>query len=342
VSPEAAKAGFVADYTTDLRSLDGVTGHLLMAVRVPDLFGFHYVVAPDGQTVATVSGKRGAVPAHPPATLNLRLWEVRTGLERMAIPLKAPGHYDPHTLAFSPDGRLMAVSRTAGRVEVIDLATGRELVARSGYESPSYKLAFRADGRRLASGHMDGTVVMWEVPAPPTQAAMAEALEAAWKDLASDDAERAYAATWTLASSPAAAVRLLAGRLKPADPAAVERMRAKIAELDSKSFQVREAAAAELANLAGTADLVLRDALGGKLSVEQGARLQRLLDGPAVVRSAEDLRTLRAVETLERIGTPDAVAVLKKLAGGATKLRPTREAQAALDRLPERAVPAGK
>jgi WD40 repeat protein len=341
-SPEVAKAGFPGESTTDLRAFDGLTGRLLMGVRVPDQFTYHYLVSPDGQTVATVSGRRGAVPAHPLATLTVRLWEVRSGQERAAIPLPSPGHYDPHAIAFSADGRLMAVSRTAGRIEVIDLATGRELVSRAGYESPSYRLAFRPDGRRLASGHVDGTILVWDVPAPPTQAASAEALEGAWTDLASADAGRTYAATWALASSPGAAVTLLGGRLKPADPAVLERVRARVADLDSKSFSVREAAAAELGRLAGTADTVLRDMARGGLSAEQSARLHRLLDGPAVVRSTEDLRTLRAIEVLERVGTPEAVAVLKKLAGGAAELRPMREARAALERLAGRVGTAGK
>ncbi|MBO0699861.1 MAG: hypothetical protein J2P46_15795, partial [Zavarzinella sp.] len=340
--PAEAKAGFPGEYTTDLRAFDGLTGRLLMTIRVPDQFTYHYAVSPDGQTVATVSGRRGAVPAHPMATLNVRLWEVRTGRERAVVSLKAPGHYDPFAIAFSADGRLMAVSRTAGRIEVIDLATGRELVSRTGYESPSYRVAFRPDGRRLASGHLDGTIVMWDVPAPPTVAAMAEALEAAWADLASENAGRAYSATWTLTSSPAAAVTLLGGRLKPADPAVIDRVRTQVATLDSKSFQAREAAAAELANLAGTADAVLRDMARGKLSAEQSARLQRLLDGPAVVRSPEDLRTLRAIETLERISTPEAIALLKELAAGPAGLRPAREARAALDRLADRPAPPRK
>src|SRR5262245_41175914 len=258
---ELAKAGFPSSWTTDLRAFDGATGRLLMTVRIPDEFNFHYGVSPDGQTVAVVSYKRGAAPALPPSAMGVSLWEVRTGRERAVIPINVPRHYDPHTLAFSPDGRLLALSRDSYRVEVIDLATGRELVVRGGFEGTSYKLAFRADGRRLASGHTDGTILLWDIPAPPTQAATPEALEAAWKDLASEDAGRAYAATWTLASSPTAAVTLLAGRLKPADAGVIDRVRAKITDLDSKSFQAREAAAAELARLAGTADAVLRDAL---------------------------------------------------------------------------------
>ena len=65
--------------------------------------------------------------------------------------------------------------------------------------------------------------------------------------------------------------------------------------------------------------------------------MQRLLDalkGP--VPPGERLRALRAVETLEHIGTPEAQEVLKKLAAGAPEPRLTQEAKASLERLGKR------
>ena len=55
------------------------------------------------------------------------------------------------------------------------------------------------------------------------------------------------------------------------------------------------------------------------------------LVGP--VRSPDVLCQVRAIEALEHIGTPEAMDVLKRLAGGAAATRLTREAKAALDRL---------
>jgi hypothetical protein len=66
-------------------------------------------------------------------------------------------------------------------------------------------------------------------------------------------------------------------------------------------------------------------------------RIQQLLDrleGPMV--HPEHLRRLRAVEVLEGVGTPEAGAVLRRLAGGVPGARPTREARAALQRLERR------
>jgi WD40 repeat protein len=325
---EQAHKYYPTEYLTDVKCFDSATGRTLSAVRLPQEYRYHSVLTPDGQTLAVVTSKRGAVPAHPSAELNVRLYEVRTGKERRVLALKRPGYYDPARVAFSPDGRLLAVSREANRIEVIDTATGREVASFGGFESTSYTLAFRADGRRLASGHADGTVLAWDVPAPPKP----PTADSAWSDLASDDAGKAFAASWALASDPVA-VKLLGEKLKPADPAVLERVNARVADLDSKSFKVREEAARELAGLVEIADPILQNALHGNLSDEQQARLKTILEPPAVVRLPELLRTLRAIETLERIGTPEAAGVLRKLAEGSTELRPTVEAKAALERI---------
>jgi hypothetical protein len=49
--------------------------------------------------------------------------------------------------------------------------------------------------------------------------------------------------------------------------------------------------------------------------------------------SPEDLRAARALEVLEHLGTADARALLRALAGGSPGARLTGEARAALQRL---------
>ncbi|MFO0842599.1 MAG: hypothetical protein U0797_09420 [Gemmataceae bacterium] len=70
-------------------------------------------------------------------------------------------------------------------------------------------------------------------------------------------------------------------------------------------------------------------------SLEARKRLERLLaavDADVHTPSPERIRALRAVELLERIGTPAARRALAELAGGAPGARLTREAKATRDR----------
>jgi len=325
---DVAKAGFPTEYSTDAQAIDVITGRILAEIRIPETPSFHQVVAADGHSFATVSGKRGPYPAHPPANLDVRIWEIRSGRERAVIPLKSPGHYDPCTLVFSADGRMVAVSRISTQIEIFDTATGREMIAFSGFESRSYKLAFSSDGRRLASGHTDGTSLVWDVPAVPQLPAID--LTEAWNDLATNDPIRANVASWRLVNSPGA-VGYLNERLTSADGKVANRIRALISDLESKSFQVREAASRDLAAVAENAEGILRDALREQLTEEQRTRIQRVLESPGIIHSADLLRQLRGIETLQRMGTKEAEDVLRRLADGSQQFRTSREARIAIE-----------
>ncbi len=105
-----------------------------------------------------------------------------------------------------------------------------------------------------------------------------------------------------------------------------------IAELDSDRFPVRQAAARELEQRGAQAEQALERAVQDGLSLEARRRAEDLLQTLRGNVSTEVLRTLRAIQTLETIGSPEARAVLRQLAGGAPAARETREAQRALER----------
>jgi hypothetical protein len=112
---------------------------------------------------------------------------------------------------------------------------------------------------------------------------------------------------------------------------------AMIRDLDARSFAVREKATEDLAKLAREAEMPLRQALQNPSSVEAQRRLERLvamLEGGAL--PAETLRAVRAVEVLERIGSREAMDLLRALAQGAPEARLTHEARASLERLTRR------
>src|SRR5206468_2685450 len=97
---------------------------------------------------------------------------------------------------------------------------------------------FTPDGRRLISGHDDGTAIVWDLsgtrrPAADMAALTSEALAKLWEALAGDDAAKAFAAGWELSDHPKQAVAFLRERMKPSRPADEATVTKLIAELGS-------------------------------------------------------------------------------------------------------------
>jgi WD40 repeat protein len=254
---------------------------------------------------------------------------------------------------FSPDGRTLAVATFDGRagearVRLWEVASGKVRREFAGHTAPVASLAFSPDGRTLASGSADTTLLLWDasglaLPDPALRKELKPGeLDALWADLAADDAAIAEKAIRQLAYAPADSLPFLAGRVRPAEdkrPGAAV-LAKLVAALDSDDLDEREKAEKELAALGKDAAPALRQALEGEPTPELKQRAQRLLDkfaSPDAGGAA--LRPRRAVEALERAGTPEAVRLLKALAKGRPDADLTEDAQAALRRLKARPVP---
>lgn len=144
-------------------------------------------------------------------------------------------------------------------------------------------------------------------------------------NLRGTDAARAYAASWRLAAAPQEAIRFLEACLRPVPPVAAEQVQSLFADLDSDEFRKREAAAARLRDLDDRVEGFLKKAPKGSPSLEMRRRVEDLLKDLQGAPSGETLRTLRAMEVLERIGTSEARQILKTLAQGVPEARVTRE-----------------
>jgi hypothetical protein len=196
-------------------------------------------------------------------------------------------------------------------------------------------VAFSPDGKLLASGGY-GPITVWDVTAraadpTPAEPLTAEEKDRLWQALAETDAARAYAAMGKLQEQLRPAVALLAERLPPAPDLPEQRIRDLIGELDADAFVARERASAELASAADVARGPMQAALARGMSAEVKRRLEQILDGMDGA-TPNRLRQTRAVEVLERLGTPQAIDLLRKLAAGAADARLTREAKETLQR----------
>jgi hypothetical protein len=236
------------------------------------------------------------------------------------------------SVAWSSDGRLVAWSNLDGSVQALAIPTGEEVAKVDGKQGGVWSLAFSPDGGLLASGGANGTILVWEMPERQAlQTALSDTQrEGLWGDLADADAGRAYRALCALADAPEPAVALIKDRWKP-QPAPPDRkhLGELVANLDSDEFTRREKASQELAEAGLFAEDLLRRALEKKASPEILNRVRELLKRIALGR----LRGVRAVEVLERIGTPAAKELLAVMGKRVNDPLLEQEIAESLDRL---------
>jgi hypothetical protein len=359
LSPDGRIAATTDGNTIWLR--DGVSGAIRQTLHgekpsPKEALSARLVFSNDSRLLACVSQfGQGCIVNVASAKGKIRVWEVATGAE--LPPLSAPW---TQFIAFSPDGHVLATAGGAANdrgtlekpIRLWDIATGKEVGHYEGHgtlvgsqfnAAESNALAFSPDGKTLATGLLDSTVLLWDVkPAlrrvrKSLPAVREEDLPRLWADLAGEDARKAQASLRALAATPQVALPFLQQRLTPARAVDPERLRRLIADLDSEQFTVRKAAFADLRKLDLLAEPALRKALEGKPPLESRRRIEELLaemQGPVTMSAAR--QNVRAVAVLEHMESDEARHLMKKLAAGAPEARLTREARAALDRLVQR------
>ena len=155
---------------TTVRLWDADTGAELRTLRGHQDEIEQLAFAPDSKALATGSRDK-----------TLRLWDVATGreLRRCQGEFVLPPDIDLDlgggrklagkqrgvlSLAFSPDGRMLAAADSADDAfRLWETATGRELAPFPGHLLQVTTLAFLPDGNTIVSGDWDGTIRVWDV-----------------------------------------------------------------------------------------------------------------------------------------------------------------------------------
>ncbi|HZV07434.1 MAG TPA: sigma-70 family RNA polymerase sigma factor [Gemmataceae bacterium] len=293
----------------------------------------------DSRLMAGLLRKKGEKST---ANDSLAVWELATG----SVLARYPKAGFIAQVAFSPDGRTLALLDGRG-IRLEDLRTGK---LQAEYAAPdvtceltnrgctTQTLAFSPGGSTLATGHLDGTILLWKVPrsheVKPAAPSDGEA-EKLWVDLGSSSPATARPAVDRLARHPDVATTLLATRFRP--PPADAKLAALINDLDSENFAAREEAARKLRTYGARAEVALRRTLAKAPSLEMRRRIESILAemAPPALRlplSGERLRGVRAIEVLERIGDAAALRLLHLWAEQTEDIHLAFEARLALER----------
>lgn len=161
----------------------------------------------------------------------------------------------------------------------------------------------------------------------------AEEFEKLWIALGAADNSQADKLAWRLAAGHGDTVKYLQERLTQTGAGDAKQLKQLIASLGNDRFKVREAAQKKIAAIGSVLEDDLKKAREGA-----GAEIRSRID--SLLKQWENAKTdpnakreQRAMQALERIGTPEAVKLLEELAAGVSTPRRARAAQAALKRV---------
>jgi WD40 repeat protein len=337
--------------SNSLRFFDAVTGKEIRRIPMPNGRTIHqFVYSLDGRLLICENLDK-----------TVSLWEIASGQERSrlgepaaATPQTTSANFvvngfvgiGPHTspigvtIATSRDGSLIAAPGPNNTIKIFDASLGKELGSFPGHQGAIAALVFAADGKTLVSGGNDTTTLIWDLahlkrePAPRIAEFQPKEFDVLWADLISTDAGKAGKSVQTLIAGSNASVALLRDRIQPAAPADPKKVDQLLRDLDSSVFSKRALAMRELESLGELAFPALQKRLASQPSLETRRRLEPLLEKLTGQNlTAEQIRAVRVIEVLDRVGTSEAKQVLVRLADGAPGSLTTRQAQMSLQRL---------
>lgn len=293
-------------------------GRLLKEIKTGEYEARGLAFSPDGQTLLTTASLR-----------NVALWEIATG---QLIRTEAVETYQ-----FSPDNRFLVSSNGDSNIAFLDLYSGKTVRECKSGAAAASNFTFAPDGKHLAAGYNDCTVVIWDTPSPSADTAFkGKRLGELWADLEAGPAQPAYAAIGVFAADPIRALPFLNERMKPAERLDKKNLSRWTDDLGHDDFSRREQAERELYLVGTEAEEMLLAALKKAPALEAKVRIERLLkkiDRERMLPAPAERAQVRAVQAVERVGTAEARTLLRRLSEGDAAAPRTIAAQDALRRL---------
>jgi len=126
--------------------------------------------SPDGALLVTHGYLPVFNPRDPQAGNDLRrtvqVWNTQTGKEQFQATVigGSPQGMIMTGIAFSPDGKTLALSCGDGPIDLWDVSGGKHQKTLLGRSRMGHRLAFSADGKMLAALGQDGAVQTWTIP----------------------------------------------------------------------------------------------------------------------------------------------------------------------------------
>jgi WD40 repeat protein len=112
--------------------------------------------SPDGKLLAVCSYRQRDPRSLSRDSYVTHLFDTQTGKQRWESPTR-----ERSALAFALDGKTLAVADDRG-LHFLDTATGKDLLCHAPVDARIDALAFAPDGKRIASGMSDGTILIWD------------------------------------------------------------------------------------------------------------------------------------------------------------------------------------